>query len=187
MKYPIYSCLFFVFILELIGSCGPPERKKMPAFSYLNEAVSQLSLPKKNEPFIVGDTTINNEQFFSISIPNGASDSMAFRMLRTYQPVAKILYDAMIKQGDKGVVIDLCNNGDPQHTTNLNVTFLDQFSLPVVLIWNFSTESRVAGFINKLSQLDNFKYTVIRTDEQVGLVRYSTEDCFRFPSNISAH
>ncbi len=185
MNKLILPCLVLALILSLATSCGRPDRKKMPEFSNLTGQFDEGSAASEKETFIVTDTTINAEHFFCISVPDASSDSLSWAMLQIYKPLARILYDAMKKVGDKGVVINLCTSQDQQQRTDLDVKCKDEFSLPVVLIWDNASRIRTAEFINRINELHGFKCTIVAGNEGGSAKSYSTENCFQFPDTKS--
>jgi hypothetical protein len=187
MKKLVFSFLIIILMLPFIYSCGRPPRKKMPDLSILTEPFNEQSAFSTKEPFIASDTTLNGEHFFSISVPAVSSDSLGWAILQSNQPFAGILYDAMIRLGEKGVLINLCNSQVQQHRTDLTLARKDEFSLPVVLLWDNSSELRMAEFMDAVNQLKNFKCTIIGGGAPGRIEKCLTQHCFEFPASISTH
>jgi hypothetical protein len=184
MKKLIFSLAMNLLILCLIISCDRPERKKMPDYSFFTDSFDKQFRVSRVEPFIIGDTTLNGGHFFCISVSNPSSDSVGLEMLQTYQCLAKILYNAILKQGDVGVLINLCRDVDQQRTDFI-VIRKNEFSLPVVLLWDNSSKSRAMEFINAVNHLKDFMCTRSGGKEFGRAEKFSTEDCFQFPTDTS--
>lgn len=118
-----------------IWSCGPsaplgPERKKLP-----------------------GD-----EKHMLIPLPDAADDSATLSLVNTYKPIAIPFLTQWAQQQQTGVVIDLRQDESQQlQRTEYLVQRQNAFSIPVVFIWDRSSATRAARFINILESYQAVK------------------------------
>ncbi|HMH33283.1 MAG TPA: hypothetical protein VK543_09655, partial [Puia sp.] len=94
----------------IISGCGRPERKKMPAFSSFDGGFENPGLAGAL-PFYISDTNMyingHSADFLCIAMPSPIFDSLAWNMVTTYSQVAVPLFNQLVQEGRKGVVIDL--------------------------------------------------------------------------------
>ena len=184
-KHRVLIILVLVAAIFVEGCKSKPERKKMPGMSFTNGFFNEQQSTQAEQPrFIVSDTLMGRSRYFSIAIPDPSSDSTALAMLQSCKLVAGLLYNALVKEGDKGVVIDLCSNEEQTYQTELTVDQKDGFSLPVKLLWNNKSRQRAFQFLNGLQGMTEFQYTLTKGELPVTARWYLTQNCFYAESQI---
>jgi len=152
------------------GGCkaGRPLRKTLPD-QFAGNGINERRWPDEetnNEdyflpglPFYAVDTTINGKEFTAIYLRNPDFDSTAFSIIKSYEPFAGSLLNMMAGQGIKGVLIDFRQHPDNQETganflvsgqTGKNKEAAASPSVNIVFLWNESSASRAADFMNAL-------------------------------------
>ena len=110
-------------------------------------------------PFYAVDTTVNGKEFTALYLRNPEFDSVAFSIIRSYEPFAGSLLNMMDQQGIKGVLIDFRQHSDAEETganfvvseqTGKNEGADSSPSVNIVFLWNESSASRAAGFMSAL-------------------------------------
>ena len=125
----IFVCLLFFYLLAGCKA-GRPARATLP--DQLNgRDISEDSWSRTNTknnadnygipglPFYAVDTSVNGKSFTAIYLRNAEFDSLAFSIVKSYEPFANSLLKIITEQGIKGVLIDFRqNNNDGQGEAN---------------------------------------------------------------------
>ncbi|MEJ0105176.1 MAG: hypothetical protein WDO19_22625 [Bacteroidota bacterium] len=166
--FPILGIIVPVYLVCSGCKAGRPLRKTLPdqfAGNGLNERrlsdeetnAANYSLP--GLPFYAVDTTIGGKEFTAIYLRNPDFDSVAFSIIKSYEPFAGSLLNMMNEQGIKGVLIDFRQHPDNEETganflvsgqPGKNEAANTSPSVNIVFLWNENSASRAAEFMNAL-------------------------------------
>ena len=138
-----------------IGCGGPtkPARKKMPGFNSLGVSDPINPTGLTDFPFSTGEMDVQSGStqsvFHSVALPDASYDSLAMGIIARNRPYAVSLLGQWSKQDGKGVVIDLRGNGgNTGHRADYILERAGEFSIPVIFLWDRSSEARAAAFID---------------------------------------
>ena len=181
--------LLFVFVVSSWLGCtgvGPQktERKKMPGLRGLN---SDWELSFANEsngafgfPYQAGyvDLMDNGKMttFFAIALPDAGFDSIALSLVNSYKPLAMPILSQWAHDEGKGVLIDLRSNHNAGSTCTNYLVEGPAFSIPVVLLWNTASNSRVQSLIGMVQSMPAVTCTQ-KGESRLG-ANNSRQDCF---------
>lgn len=189
-------CLVFLLSAYFFTACkaGRPARATLPDQSENREFTeNQRGNPDKQEgggysipglPFYAVDTSIEGKNFTAIYLRNPEFDSLAFGIIKSYEPFANSLLKMVTEQGIKGVLIDFRRNDDDRKgearfsVANHNEQTLTKTEpLNIVFLWDELSASRAAGFMNELNTSPAVAVkTISSTDATSTPYR---QDCFR--------
>ena len=166
---------FLVFILPIYiitGSCkaGKPLRKTLPEqpagrgmeerlWDKANAGVNSDNNISPGLPFYATDTTINGKDFTAIYLRDPSFDSLAFGIIKSYEPFAGSLLKIIGEQGIKGVLIDFRQNIEVESgkanflvsgQNDLGLEAGKSPSIDIIFLWDDLSSARAAGFINEL-------------------------------------
>jgi hypothetical protein len=181
-----------------MGSCkaGRPERKTLPD-RFTENGIEQKFWEKTDRglntsngispemPFYAADTTLNGQKFTVIYLRNPEYDSLAFNIIKSYEPFAGSLLKIIAEQEVKGIVIDLRQNADDKSgqanflVTNHNKQGLESgksLSINIVFLWDENSASRVVGFMNELETSKVLNVKTVSTTSAFS--RSYKQDCF---------
>lgn len=193
---PLFGLILPLYIL--IGSCkaGRPERKTLPDRFTENE-IEQKFWEKTGSgsntgnsisadmPFYAADTTFNGKKFTAIYLRNPEYDSLAFNIIKSYEPFAGSLLKIIAEQEIKGILIDLRQNADVKsgqanflvtNHSNQNLESGKSLSVNIVFLWDENSASRVVGFMNELETSKVLNVKTISTTSAFS--RSYKQDCF---------
>ena len=165
MKPVLTACTAWFLLAGIACSSGPqkPARKKMPDFNRLGiseffyDAGSPAGLP-----FLTGEMDVQSgstqSTFHSVALPDASFDSLAMSIIADHASTAISLLGAWAKQDEKGVVIDLrSNKGEDALRADYTLERTGEFSIPVVFLWDRSSQTRAAAFISVMHSLQSIQ------------------------------
>ena len=165
IKVVFAHCSIIILLVGCQPGGGSPDRKKMPEFAadYSLEGPPpfQHSMKEEGTPgwgFQTSDIvlTVNGstEGFVYVPLPDPANDSLAVSLLRSYKTFALPLLGTWAQQQHKGVAIDLSSHGNqPSHRADYVLEKPNDFSIPVVIIWDESSASRAIALKSLVREL----------------------------------
>jgi len=193
------SILVFILSLYLVSGCkaGRPARATLPD-QLDNRGLTENNWDEKKSksradnyslpglPFYAVDTTIDGKSFTAIYLRNADFDSLAFSIVKSYEPFAASLMKIVADQGIEGVLIDFRQSGEnTQGEAKFSVAKYSEQELnnnineplSVVFLWDEVSASRAAGFMNELNTSSSLS---VKTISNTGVIssRYK-QDCFR--------
>jgi hypothetical protein len=161
IKSNLFKVFGMLFIATTVYSCSDgslPARKKMPQFSSYdgfegefnnnnNEAnPGSFAFATSNVDLMLNGTM---QRFVSVSLPSPANDSVAVSLVNAIKPFAMPILSAWAQQQRHGVIIDLCSHtGGETHRSDYVLQKQGNFSIPVVVMWDGASASRVAELKN---------------------------------------
>jgi len=187
MKPVFIACTTWVLLTGTACGGGPqkPARKKMPEFNRLGIS-EQFNSPGTtadwaNFPFSTGEVDVqsNNTQsvFHFVALPDAGYDSLAMHIIAGRQSEAVSLLAEWARQEEKGVVIDLRSRAaETGHRTDFTLERPGEFSIPVIFLWDRSSEARAAAFIDIMHSVP-----AIQCRRSSGNAN-GQQDCFRSPA-----
>jgi hypothetical protein len=197
-RFLSFGFVYFLFLVLLAGcKAGRPARVTLPD-QLSNRDISgndpEKVNPGNNEdvytfpglPFYAVDTTINSKLFTAIYLRNAAFDSLAFGIIKSYEPFANSLLKIIAEQGIKGVLIDFRrNDGSDASEAKFSVDYKDgerseNFKtepLNIVFLWDEVSASRASGFINELNTSSIVSVKTISNSRSTS--PGYRQDCFR--------
>ncbi|MHA4812595.1 hypothetical protein ACX0G9_31165 [Flavitalea flava] len=165
IKVLFARCSIFMLLLGCQPGGSPPDRKKMPEYAadYSLEGPPpfQGSMKEEETPgfgFQTSDIVLkvngNMEGFVYVPLPDPANDSLAISLLRSYKTFALPLLETWAQQQHKGVAIDLSSHGNqPSHRADYVLEKPNDFSIPVVIIWDESSAARASALKSLVREL----------------------------------
>jgi hypothetical protein len=138
------------------GGAGLPQRKKMPEFNgydgiegAVQSSNSAEAAPQGGFAFATSNVDLmfngNMEGFLSVALPSAATDSAAVNLINTVKPFALTMLSTWAQQQRHGVVIDLSSHSTEVFRTDYLLQKPNDFSIPVVVMWDRSSQYRVAS------------------------------------------
>ena len=192
----IFVCLLFFYFLAGCKA-GRPARATLPD-QLDSRDISEDSRSRTNTknnadnygipglPFYAVDTSVNGKSFTAIYLRNAEFDSLAFSIVKSYEPFANSLLKIITEQGIKGILIDFRqNNNDGQGEAKFSIVqdsgnesdINKSEPLNIVFLWDEVSASRAAGFMNELNTSPAITVTNI-SNTGVTSTQYR-QDCFR--------
>jgi len=164
MKPVFIACTACILLAGVACSGGQqkPARKKMPDFNRLgiSESFYDTGTPAglAGFPFSTGEMDVKSgstqSTFHAVALPDASFDSLAMGIIASHASTAISLLGEWSKQAEKGVVIDLRS---PKSESGQRADYILQrtgeFSIPVVFLWDRSSEARAAAFIGVMRSL----------------------------------
>jgi hypothetical protein len=164
-------------VLALTG-CVPgtstSPRKKMPEFneSQLQEGPmpfnyrGNIATGNSDFRFVTNNVDMeidgNMQHFVSVALPDANNDPLAISLLESFKPLALPLLTAWAQQQRNGVVIDLSSHASfNTNRTNYAIKKNNDFSIPVVIVWDEASASRVALLRSMAEGLPSVAFTYI--------------------------
>jgi hypothetical protein len=167
-------CLTAIIGCSGLGS-GPslPGRKKMPDLTFDDDNFEGVPA-FQNRPtnflpaygFNVQETELSingtTQGFVSIALPDPSTDEATVNLLEGLKPFALTLLSGWAQQQRNGVAIDLsAHNGEIIHRSDYKLEQSNGFSIPLVLIWDRNSESRVNTIKQLISEVPQLKLNSI--------------------------
>jgi hypothetical protein len=188
--FPILQgVLLVVFVVNLLPGCrseGPTkqERKKMPGVRSLSSdwelSFANQSNGLFNFPYQAGyvDLMDNGKTttFFAIGLPDPGFDSIALSLANSYKPLAIPMLTQWAQGERNGVLLDLRGDHRTGSTRTDYLVESPSFSIPVVLLWNTASSSRVQSLVNMLQSVPSVK--CMQTSESRLGANGARQDCF---------
>ncbi|MCW3119298.1 MAG: hypothetical protein JWM28_3380 [Chitinophagaceae bacterium] len=167
---PLFAVLLPLYVIMSSCKAGRPMRKILPDQSGGRRIEEKLwdrgdaGLNTDNNisaglPFYASDTTINGKDFTAIYLRNPEFDSLAFGIIKSYEPFAGSLLKIIAEQGIKGVLIDFRQDPDIEsgkanflvaNHGKQSLEAAQSSSVNIVFLWDELSFSRAAGFMNEL-------------------------------------
>ncbi|MEQ7799939.1 hypothetical protein ABDJ41_08995 [Pedobacter sp. ASV1-7] len=147
---------------DLSGGAPGAERKKMPRFydaqfqqSKALNGKSYSSCGMISEVDLINlDSYGNYGDYYSIALTDSEADESVFAMVRMFKPLASGYLADWSRKQNKGMILDLRSN---QSGSSTREEYLlengQQFSVPVVLVWNAASALRAQRFTALLNDL----------------------------------
>lgn len=176
MKITFFSITCLFLLAGLVGGCGGgdkkrPPRKQLPALT--DEGAwegrygrgltqgdgSDFAGGQGKVYYYTKDTVIGGQSFISLSMPDPAADSLAWVMVKSYEPFASGAFLLMQQQGKKGAVINLRSTGEEARRASFVVKDMLGNALSLTFLWDKGSSIRASGFINELKNVPAIQYT----------------------------
>ena len=154
-----------LLISFIIGSCatGAPVRKKMPDYLQYDAFENDNPFQGKqrnvsaaeykftyNESEITG-TDGKSQECISVPLQDATYDAFAISLFESYKVFAMPLLTEWAKQSRSTVVLDLrANTVQMGSRADYSLEKDGEFSIPVILLWDASSEARAATFARLL-------------------------------------
>ena len=170
--------LFALSLSASLYSCAPTGlpgsgRKKMPEFTSYDGI--EGAMPFHTETTETGRggfgfTTSNmdldfnggSQGFLAVSLPDATNDSLAISLLHSFKPYAIPMITSWARQAKQGVVIDLSSHsGLTTHRTDYVLESPNGFSVPVVVMWDQASVSRMTTLQSLVQELPPMKLNCI--------------------------
>jgi hypothetical protein len=175
MKCSILQIACLVLLSSLLGSCAGgdkkrPPRKQLPTLnddvswegSYGRNLNSGYETGLQGKPYYyVRDTVVAGNSFISLSMPDPGGDSLAWVMVRSYEPFASGAFLLMQQQGKKGAYINFRSSGDDPRSASYLAKDMLGNSLSLIFLWDRQSGPRASEFINELQKLPAVQCTAI--------------------------
>lgn len=179
------ALLFLAFICYSCEETKKPPRKKMPELNGFSVPENERSSNVRRAdglPFATADIDMMVEgtihSFLKISLPYAADDSIALNLFNQYRPFAVPLLSQWNNMRRDGVVIDLRSQaGGYSLQADFVIEKHNTFSIPVVFMWDRSSASRAAAFMNMLHELPVSCRRISGTDAMAKW-RSASRNCF---------
>lgn len=180
-----------LLVSSFYGCGGRPERKKMPEFAGIS---LEGELPFQSQetgikdwPFYTSDTSImtggRSSSFLSIAMPYPAYDSLAWGIVKTYEPVSASFLMGWTRLGKDGILVDLrCNANRETHRADFQVEVRESAMLPIslVFLWDAPSAARTASFISALRLLPEINCHFTGGEDALTDGLIGRQDCFKF-------
>jgi len=163
------------FLLTLGCKSGKEARKTLPDMGLTEETAVFPGLP-----FYAVDTTVNGQKFTAVYLRNAAFDSLAFEMVKAWQPFAPSLIKMITDRNAKGVLIDF--RSDPSSSASQAVYAGSPFSgtalsqaqtVKIYFVWDEYSAERASGFMDEFRQSASLAINELSTD-----ITPDKRDCF---------
>jgi hypothetical protein len=177
--FKIIAVLLIAITLYGCGGGGAaPARKKMPEFNSLDGIEgggfsSSNSQPQQGS-FAFAPTNVDmvfegsQRGFVSIPLPDAGTDSAAISLINTMKPFAMPMLAAWAQQQRNGVVIDLSrHNGVNTHRTDYVMQKGNDYSIPVVIIWDAASSYRVSLIKSMVDDVPYLKLNKTAGDDPI--------------------
>ncbi len=151
---------------ELPG-VAPNERKKMPRFYDAPLQANALIGKGYSSCGMVSDMGLinldgNYGDYLSVPLADSELDESIFAMVIMFKPLASSYLSEWAKTQDKGVILDLRSNHSGTSTREeYRLENGNQFSVPVVFVWNAASALRAKRFTSILNDLPGISSTKI--------------------------
>ena len=184
------SRLKVLIVVPLIAmgfySCSPggdslPARKKMPEFASNDgfegavpfsgnsnaTAASTFAFKTGN---IDLDVDGHNQNLVVVAMPDASTDSVALSLVNSVKPFALPMLSGWAKQQGRGVLIDLSShNGEEAYRADYVLQKPDDFSIPVVLMWDNASASRVVLLKEVLDDVPSISLSCTSGNDPLGI------------------
>lgn len=166
------SMMFTSCLEDLAGLAGNSERKKMPRFyesqfqqSNVMNGKSYSSCGMVSEIDLINlDGNGNYGDYVSVPLIDAEADASIFTMVNMFRPFAASYLTDWAKNQNKGLILDLRSNHSGASTREeYNLATGDQFSVPVVLVWNATSALRAKRFTAILNDLPGINSKIINS------------------------
>lgn len=160
------SMMFTSCLEGLPDAPGGSERKKMPRFYDTGLQVSEGWNGKRytscgmasEENLFNLNGYAGTSEFYRIPLGDPGADESLFAMINMFKPIAARYLAQWAKTQNRGVLVDFRSN-DSQ--TGLRQEYQlekdNQFSVPVILVWDASSAFRAQSFVAVLKDLPGIK------------------------------
>jgi hypothetical protein len=171
-SFPFFA-LFFLSVLFYSCQPGSPTsipRKKMPDLTGDNSLEGPMPFQASArstgpETFAFHTSNIDMEVggsmqgFLYIPLPDASNDSLTITLLRSYKLVAMSLLKTWSAQQHQGVAIDFTSHdGSATHRSEYTLEKAGEFSIPVVIIWDQASASRVSELRSLAAELPEVSF-----------------------------
>jgi hypothetical protein len=177
MKRSFFKIACILALTGLVSGCGGgskgrPPRKQLPTLTddaawegdYGSRLQQEGGSGGSGAPgkfyFSAVDTVIAGQPFISLSMPDPAGDSLAWVMVKSYEPFASGAFLLMQQQGKKGAIINFRQSGEGMGRTSYSAKDILGNSLSVIFLWDRQSAMRASGFMNELQKLPAIQCTV---------------------------
>ena len=176
MKRSFFKIACILALTGVVSGCGGgtkgrPPRKQLPALSddvswegdygsrlQQENGSGGLGAPGKFYYSAV-DTVVAGQSFISLSMPDPAGDSLAWVMVKSYEPFASGAFLLMQQQGKKGAVINFRSTGEGMGRSSYVAKDILGNSLSVIFLWDKQSAVRASGFVNELQKIPAIQCT----------------------------
>jgi hypothetical protein len=164
MKSFLLGCMTIALLgtAACSGGSKKPDRKKLPALNNLGVSEQFNINTDAGIPFATGEMEVQTGStqsiFHSISLPDDSYDSVALQLVASHESSALALLSAWSSRPDKGIVIDLrLPNGGSGHRVDYTLERTGSFSIPVVFLYDHSSEARAASLAELLHSIPSIQ------------------------------
>jgi hypothetical protein len=185
-RFYLFGALLIYCTAGMLSGCQPsgpglPTRKKMPDFNSddnnfesaipfsgnpASQSQSSFAFSTSNVDLVINGAT---QGFVSIPLPDAAVDSSAISLINTVKPFALTMMSAWAKQQRHGVVIDLsAHNGAEVHRTDYVLEKYNDFTIPVVVMWDQASTYRVSKLKSIIGGLPAVSLSCISGNDPTG-------------------
>lgn len=169
-----YTSAFVLAILLM--SCqegGRPSRKKLPEITdegnsweanYEQRYFSKQFYEGNTDAysgyfFYIKDTAISGKVFLSLAMPDPASDSLAYVLLKAYRPMANSAFVMLENQGKQGILVDFrSDNGGSAKRADYTTKNFQNKTLSLIFLWDHRSSERASLFMNELQYMPAVRY-----------------------------
>ena len=171
--------LFALSLSATLYSCAPTGlpgsgRKKMPEFTSYDGIEGAMPFHTETSSgtsagafaFATSNMDLDfnggSQGFLAVSLPDATNDSLAISLLHSFKPYAIPMITSWARQAKQGVVIDLSSHsGLTTHRTDYMLESPNEFSVPVVVMWDQASVSRMATLQSLVQELPSMKLNYI--------------------------